>query len=91
MVKSFKNHLLRFKKSAGLDFFNKDGLDKFINYLHRDCGLEDYFALSYGVPPDVVMKFTGHSDYKSMKPYIDITESAKRDAISLMEKAFDAK
>ncbi len=34
---------------------------------------------------------TGHCDYKSMKPYIDITESAKRDAISLMEKAFDAK
>jgi integrase len=49
------------------------------------------FALSNGVPPDVVMKFTGHSDYKSMKPYIDITEAAKRDAISLMEKAFDAK
>lgn len=48
------------------------------------------FALSNGVPPDVVMKFTGHCDYKSMKPYIDITESAKRDAISLMEKAFDA-
>ena len=37
------------------------------------------------------MKFTGHSDYKSMKPYIDITEDAKRDAISLMEMAFDAK
>ena len=49
------------------------------------------FALPNGVPPDVVMKFTGHSDYKSMKPYIDITEAAKRDAISLMEKAFDAK
>ena len=49
------------------------------------------FALSNGVPPDVVMKFTGHSDYKSMKPYIDITESAKRDAISIMERAFDAK
>ena len=49
------------------------------------------FALSNGVPPDVVMKFTGHCDYKSMKPYIEITESAKRDAISLMEKAFDAK
>ena len=49
------------------------------------------FALSNGIAPDVVMKFTGHSDYKSMKPYIDITEDAKRDAISLMEKAFDAK
>lgn len=34
------------------------------------------------------MKFTGHSDYKSMKPYIDITEAVKRDAISLIEKAF---
>ena len=22
------------------------------------------------------MKFTGHADYKSMKPYIDITEDA---------------
>ena len=49
------------------------------------------FALSNGIAPDVVMKFTGHSDYKSMKPYIDITESAKRDAISIMERAFDAK
>ena len=49
------------------------------------------FALSNGVPPDVVMKFTGHSDYKSMKPYIDITESAKRDAIRIMEAAWDKK
>ncbi len=29
------------------------------------------------------MKFTGHSDYKSMKPYIDITESAKGHKIFL--------
>ena len=47
------------------------------------------FALSNGVPPDVVMKFTGHCDYKSMKPYIDITESAKRDAMRRMEEAWD--
>ena len=33
------------------------------------------------------MKFTGHLDYKSMKPHIDITESAKRNAISIMERA----
>lgn len=49
------------------------------------------FALSNGVPPDVVMKFTGHSDYKSMKPYIDITEDAKKDAIRKMEAAFREK
>ena len=31
-------------------------------------------ALSLGIPPNVVMKWTGHSDYKSMKPYIDIAD-----------------
>ena len=45
----------------------------------------------HGVPPDVVMKLTGHADYKSMKPYIDITEDAKKDAIKLMEAAFRKK
>ena len=49
------------------------------------------FALSNGVPPDVVMKFTGHCDYKSMKPYIDITEDAKKDAIRKLEEAFKTK
>ena len=43
-------------------------------------------ALSIGIPPQVVMKFTGHVDYKSMKPYIDIAEKAKTDA---MEKALN--
>ena len=38
-----------------------------------------------------VMKFTGHCDYKSMRPYIDITESAKKDAIKKMEEAFKKK
>ena len=49
------------------------------------------FALSNGIAPDIVMKFTGHSDYKSMKPYIDITEEAKKDAIRKMEEAFKKK
>ena len=30
---------------------------------------------------------TGHADYKSMKPYIDIAEKAKTDAMDAMEKA----
>ncbi|MFR9592505.1 MAG: phage integrase SAM-like domain-containing protein [Rikenellaceae bacterium] len=34
-------------------------------------------ALSLGIPADVVMKWTGHSDYKAMKPYIDIADSIK--------------
>ena len=46
-------------------------------------------ALSSGIAPQVVMKFTGHADYKSMKPYIDIAEKAKTDAIDAMEKALN--
>lgn len=41
-------------------------------------------ALSRGVPPNVVMKWTGHSDYKSMKPYIDIVDSIKASEMSKM-------
>lgn len=34
-------------------------------------------ALRLGVPPNVVMEWTGHSDYKAMKPYIKIVDEAK--------------
>lgn len=40
-------------------------------------------ALSLGIAPQVVMKWTGHSDYKAMKPYIDIADQTK---INAMEK-----
>ena len=38
-------------------------------------------ALSLGIPPQVVMKWTGHSDYKAMKPYIDIADDIKINAM----------
>ena len=41
-------------------------------------------SLFIGIAPQVVMKFTGHADYKSMKPYIDIAEKAKTDAMDAM-------
>ena len=44
-------------------------------------------ALSLGISPQVVMKWTGHKDWQAMKPYIDIVDKAKKDAMSL----FDAK
>lgn len=43
------------------------------------------FALSSGIPPQVVMKWTGHSDYQAMKPYIDIAEKTKINAMQLFE------
>ena len=44
-------------------------------------------SLMLGIPPQIVMKWTGHSDYAAMKPYIAIADSAKSDAMS----KFDAK
>ncbi|MBQ7773118.1 MAG: integrase catalytic domain-containing protein [Bacteroidales bacterium] len=46
------------------------------------------FALSNGIPPQVVMKWTGHSDYKAMKPYIDIAEKTKSNAMKLIDNAW---
>lgn len=43
-------------------------------------------ALSLGIPPNVVMKWTGHSDYKAMKPYIDIVDKIKSDSMARMNE-----
>lgn len=47
------------------------------------------FALSSGIPPQVVMKWTGHSDYKAMRPYIDIAEKVKAEQMAVFEKGLD--
>ena len=39
-------------------------------------------ALSLGNTPNIVMKWTGHSDYKAMKPYIDIVDSIKASSMT---------
>ena len=39
-------------------------------------------VLALGIPPQVVMKWTGHSDYRAMKPYIDIADNIKANAMS---------
>lgn len=42
-------------------------------------------ALSLGIAPNIVMKWTGHSDYKSMKPYIEIVDSVKASEMTKFE------
>lgn len=44
-------------------------------------------ALMLGIPPDIVMKWTGHSDYKAMRPYIAIADSAKSEAMKAFNKS----
>ena len=48
-------------------------------YLTTHCGRRTFIcnALAKGIPPHVVMKWTGHSDYKSMQPYIAISDKVK--------------
>lgn len=45
------------------------------------------FPATYRIDIYDIMKVTGHVDYESMKPYIDIAEKAKTDAMDAMEKA----
>lgn len=40
-------------------------------------------ALANGITPETVMRITGHTDYKSMQPYIDVTDRAKEAAVSI--------
>ena len=40
-------------------------------------------GLSKGIAPNVIMKWTGHSDYQAMLPYIDITKEARAAAMKL--------
>lgn len=43
-------------------------------------------ALSIGISPAIVMRWTGHSSYEAMKPYIAIMDSAKRDAMGYFDR-----
>lgn len=46
-------------------------------------------SLSLGIPADVVMKWTGHKHYNSMKPYIDILSKAKIENMDLYNELPD--
>lgn len=56
--------------------------------LTTQCGRRTFIcnALAFGVTPTIVMKWTGHSDYKAMKPYIDIADEVKASAMSLFNR-----
>ena len=45
-------------------------------------------ALSMGIPPEIVMKWTGHSDYKAMKPYIDVVDEIKAESMKKFDGLF---
>lgn len=56
--------------------------------LSMHCGRRTFIcnALEMGIAPHVVMQWTGHSDYQSMKPYIAISDRAKANAMQNFDK-----
>lgn len=52
--------------------------------LTTHCGRRTFIvnALYLGIPAEVVMRWTGHSDYKAMKPYIKIVDTLKEQEMS---------
>ena len=43
-------------------------------------------ALRLGIPAEVVMRFTGHSGYQAMRPYVAIADELKADAMRRFDK-----
>lgn len=56
--------------------------------LTTHCGRRTFIsnAIMLGIAPEIVMKWTGHEDYRTMKPYIAIADKAKKDAMDLFNK-----
>lgn len=65
----------------------KDEIRKKYQLIGTHTGRKTFIvnALSHGIAPNIVMKWTGHSDYKAMKPYIDIVDSIKAQEMSKMD------
>jgi integrase len=59
------------------------------DFLTTHCGRRTFVvnSLYLGIPAEVVMSWTGHADYDSMRPYIKIVDELKSDAM----KKFDRK
>ena len=92
MVKSFKNHLLKFKKTAGLDYYNTAGLEKFLNYLRADCGLEEnsvqkqYKNLAWFLRWAICKGYTQERAVESFDP---VFKTVKKPVIFLEKKELD--
>ncbi len=52
--------------------------------LSSHCGRRTFIvnALYLGIPAETIMKWTGHSDYKAMKPYVKIVDELKEREMS---------
>ncbi len=96
-LKHYNEVLIQIAKMAGIDteieFVQLSGANKQVIRMKKyDC-ISSHTArrtfvcnsLSLGIPPNVVMKWTGHKNYKSMNPYIDVTSKATQESMALFD------
>lgn len=59
--------------------------------LSSHCGRRTFIcnALMLGISPQIVMKWTGHSEYSAMRPYIDIADEARKSEMKKFDKFSD--
>ena len=55
--------------------------------LTTHCGRRTFVvtALQLGIPSEVIIRWTGHSDYKAMKPYVKIVDELKERSMSMFD------
>lgn len=58
--------------------------------LTTHCGRRSFVvnALRLGIPAEVIIRWTGHSDYKAMKPYVKIVDELKEQEMSKFDEMF---
>ena len=96
-LKHFNNLLTELGKMAELneeiEIANFSGTEKIVQKFKKYECITSHTArktfvcnaLSLGIPPNIVMKWTGHKNYKSMNPYINITSKAKKENMNLFD------
>ncbi|MDR1755589.1 MAG: phage integrase SAM-like domain-containing protein [Culturomica sp.] len=58
--------------------------------LTTHCGRRSFVvnALRLGIPAEVIIRWTGHSDYQAMKPYVKIVDELKEQEMSKFDGMF---
>lgn len=65
-----------------------DATYKKYELLSTHCGRRTFVcnAIMLGIPANIVMQWTGHSDYATMRPYIAIADKARKSAMTIFDK-----
>lgn len=95
--KHYNEVIIKIAKMAGIDneieFVQLSGAERQVLKLKKYECISSHTArrtfvcnsLSLGIPPNIVMKWTGHKNYKSMNPYIDVTSKATQESMRLFD------